>query len=81
MWSSVKNPSRPLSKNALSFFLRDVFREAHAKVPEELLGVMKVKAHEIRAVSTSLAFKKNVSLEYFYYRHSGEAVQCLRRII
>ena len=63
LWCAVRNPSSPMSKNAISFFLRDLIREAHAQIEENRLPILKVKAHDIRAVATSLAFRHNLSLE------------------
>ena len=55
---SPRRPSRALSKNALSFFLREVIHEAEAGRPE----VGPVRAHSIRGVSTSAAFHCNWSV-------------------
>lgn len=63
LWCSVKDPQKPLSKNALSFFLRETIREAHLLCEEENFGLLKVKAHEIRAIATSLAYRKNMSVK------------------
>ena len=53
-----RRPSRTLSKNAVSFFLRDVIAAAGASRPE--MG--SVRAHDIRGVSTSVAFHRNWSV-------------------
>lgn len=63
LWCSVRNPSRPLSKNALAFFLREVISEAHVNCQDSDTGTLKVRAHEIRAVATSLAFRHNLSVQ------------------
>ncbi|XP_064115143.1 uncharacterized protein LOC135221257 [Macrobrachium nipponense] len=63
LWCSVKEPSRPMTKNAIAFFLRELIKEAHMLCQEENFGLLKVKAHEVRAVATSLAFKKNMALK------------------
>ena len=55
---SPRRPSRTMSKNAVSFFLRDVIHAAGASRPE----VGFVRAHEIRGVSTSVAFHRNWSV-------------------
>ena len=55
---SPRRPSRALSKNAVSFFLRDVITAAGAARPE----VGSVRAHDIRGVSTSVAFHRNWSV-------------------
>ena len=60
LFVSPRAPSRPLSKNALSFFLRSVislsFPPAPAPPPSSS------RAHSIRAVSTYVAFSRNVPL-------------------
>ena len=63
LFVSPRKPSNPASKNALASMVKDVIREAHVSLRPDLLPVLKVKAHELRAVSTSLAFKKNLSLQ------------------
>ena len=57
LFVSPSRPSRPLSKNAVSFFLRDVISSAGASRPE----VGRLRAHDIRSVSTSVAFHRNWS--------------------
>ena len=47
-----------MSKNAVSFFLREVIHSAGASRPE----VGSVRAHEIRSASTSVAFHRNWSV-------------------
>ena len=58
LFVSPRRPSRALSKNAVSFFLREVIHEAVAGRPE----VGPVRAHSIRGVSTSAAFHRNWSV-------------------
>ena len=53
-----RRPSRAMSKNAVSFFLREVIHAAGASRPE----VGSVRAHEVRSVSTSVAFHRNWSV-------------------
>ena len=50
--------TRAMSKNAVSFFLREVIHVAEAARPE----VGTVRAHDIRGVSTSVAFHRNWSV-------------------
>ena len=57
LFVSPSRPSRPLSKNAISF-LRDVISSAGASRPE----VGRLRAHDIRSVSTSVAFHRNWSV-------------------
>ena len=58
LFVSPRRPSRALSKNAVSFFLRDVITAAGASRPE----VGRVRAHDVRSVSTSVAFHRNWSV-------------------
>ena len=58
LFVSPRWPSRALSKDAVSFFLRDVITAAGAARPE----VGSVRAHDIRGVSTSVAFHHNWSV-------------------
>ena len=58
LFVSPSRPSRPLSKNAVSFFLCDVISSAGASRPE----VGRLRAHDIRSVSTSVAFHSNWSV-------------------
>ena len=52
---SSHRPSHPLSKNVVSFFLREVIHDADEARPE----IGSVRAHSIRGVSTSTAFHCN----------------------
>ena len=58
LFVSPRRPSRAMSKNAVSFFLREVIHAAGASRPE----VGAVRAHEVRSVSTSVAFHRNWSV-------------------
>ena len=58
LFVSPRCPSRSLSKNAVSFFLRDVISSAGASRPE----VGRLGAHDVRSVSTSVAFHRNWSV-------------------
>ena len=58
LFVSPRRPSRAMSKNAVSFFLREVIHAAWASRPE----VGSVRAHEVRSVSTSVAFHRNWSV-------------------
>ena len=63
LFVSPRNPRRPSSKNAISFFIKELVREAHRSLCPELMPILKVKIHELRAVSTSVSFAHNLSLE------------------
>ena len=58
LFVSPRRPSRAMSKNVVSFFLRKVIHAAGASRPE----VGSVRAHEVRSVSTSVAFHRNWSV-------------------
>ena len=58
LFVSPRRPSRAMSKNVVSFFLREVIHAAGASRPE----VGSVRVHEIRGVSTSVAFHRNWSV-------------------
>ena len=58
LFVSPRRPSRAISKNAVSFFLCEVIHDAGASRPE----VGSVRAHEVRSVSTSVAFHRNWSV-------------------
>ena len=58
LFVSPSCPTRAMSKNAVSFFMREVIHGAEASRPE----VGSVRAHDIRGVSTSVAFHCNCSV-------------------
>ena len=58
LFVSPRRPSLSLSKNAVSFFLHDVISSAGASRPE----VGRLRAHDVRSVSTSVTFHRNWSV-------------------
>ena len=62
-----RRPARPLSKNAVSFFLREVISAAGATRPQ----VGSLWAHEVRSVSTSVAFHRNWSVTFVLESATG----------
>lgn len=62
LWCSVKDPTRPLSKNALAFFVKELILEAHRHINEEDARLVKSHIHEVRSIATSVAFRHNKSL-------------------
>ena len=58
LFVSPRCPSRSISKNAVSFLLRDVISSAGAS----RLEVGRLRAHDVRGVSTSVAFRRNWSV-------------------
>ena len=63
LFVSPRKPTRPSSKNALTSILKEVIKEAHEQLRPDLIPLLKVKSHELRAVSTSVAFAHNLSLQ------------------
>lgn len=62
LFVSVRDRKKPLSKAALSFFLRETIKMAHQSLPEELCPLLKVRAHDIRGIATSLLLWRNKSI-------------------
>ena len=60
LFVSPRDFSKPLSKNAISYFLRGVIKAAYENIPPQVMKLSRVNAHEIRAVATSLRFKYNL---------------------
>ena len=58
LFVSPRRPTRLLSKNTVSFFLREVISAAGAARPQ----VGSLRAHEVRSVSTSVAFHRTWSV-------------------
>ena len=59
LFVSPRTPTRPLSKNALSYFLRSVILQS---LPSPPTSSSSVRAHTVRSISTSAAFSRNVAL-------------------
>ncbi|MPD02569.1 hypothetical protein E2C01_098160 [Portunus trituberculatus] len=62
LFLAVKCPSRPMSKTAISFFLRDTIKSAHASFLDSSCRELKVRAHYIRGIATSMLMWKNCSV-------------------
>ena len=62
LFVQLNHMDRPMSKNGISYFLRDTIREAHQLQPDADYPIGDVSAHSIRAVATSLNFMKNRSI-------------------
>ena len=56
------NRLKPISKNAISYLIRETIREAHRSQPEREYHRDEIRAHSIRGIATSLHFMKNKSL-------------------
>ena len=61
LFRSPRNPSRQISKNAVSFFLREVISKSYNSSPDPGPSV-RIGAHSIRGMATSTAFLKNFSI-------------------
>ena len=72
LFVSPRDPARSISKNAISYFLREVIAEAGAS---SVAGV--VRAHSIRCVATSTAFHRNWSITASVMRLAGGLPLCL----
>ena len=59
LFVSPRSPSRPISKNAVSCFLREVISEAGA-VRQDVAAPL--RAHSVRGVTTSVSFLRNWSI-------------------
>ena len=89
---SPRSPSRPISKNVVSYFLRDVMSEAGA-VRADVAAPL--RAHSVRGVATFVSFLRNWSISKvlkvttwrsnsvftsFYFRNISYAFQGLRSL-
>ena len=59
LFVSPRSPSRSISKNAVSYFLREVISEAGA-VRQDVAALL--RAHSVRGVATSVSFLRNWSI-------------------
>ena len=73
LFVSPRSPSRSLSKNAISFFLRDVISRAYSSSSSSTSSGPSAsastpsssRAHSVRVVATSWAFARNASVFHF----------------
>ena len=63
LFCSPRKPTLPMSKGGISYFIRMLIKEAHKELDENYCPLIKVRAHDVRAVATSYNFHKNLSLE------------------
>ena len=61
--SSHKNVKKTISKNTISYWIRKVITDSYRHSQERDIDQAQVKAHEVRAIATSLLFKRNSSLK------------------
>ena len=59
LFASPRSPSRPISKNVVSYFLMEVISEAGA-VRQDVAAPL--RAHSVRGVTTSVSFLRNWSI-------------------
>ena len=62
LFVSPRNPSKPISKNSISFFIREVISKAGASLNDDV----SLRAHSVRGVSSSAAFLKNCSISKLF---------------
>ena len=63
LFVSPRSTSRSLSKNALSFFLRDVISRAYSSPSSSAsASTTSSRAHSVRGLATSWAFARNAPL-------------------
>ena len=62
LFVSPRSTARSLSKNALSFFLRDVISRAYSSSSSAASAPSSARAHSVHRVATSWAFARNASL-------------------
>ena len=72
LFVSPRRPSRAMSKNAVSFFLGEVISAAAAARPQ----VGSLRAHDVRSVSTPVAFHRNWSVTSVLIQPLGPPVRC-----
>ena len=67
LFLSLQHTRRDISSQTISFWLRQVIRDAYTDLSptgsERLLKRLKIRAHEIRAVSASVALLRNCAVE------------------
>ena len=59
--TNTKKP-RSIVKNTISYWIRKVILSAYKTANSDQIDIVKVKAHEVRALATSLAFSRSMSL-------------------
>ena len=62
LFVSPSNKSRPLSKNALSYLLRETILHAHQSLHEDHMPPLRVRAHYVCGIATSLNLWRNRSV-------------------
>ena len=53
---------KEVARNTISFWIRRVVRLAYSEMPDGEPALSKVPVHEVRALSTSVLFRRNLSL-------------------
>ena len=59
----LMDPSRPLAKNTISAFMKEGIVIAHNATENDSIRLWKVTVLKVRAVATSLHFKKNYTFQ------------------
>ena len=70
-----KGFSRDISKSTISHWIKDTIRLCYQSANADILQLSRVKAHDVRALSASLAFRGGVPLDQIlsacYWRSHG----------
>ena len=72
LFVSPRRPSRAMSTSAVSFFLEEVISAAEAARPQ----VGSLRAHDVRSLSTPVAFHRNWSVTSALIQPLGPPVRC-----
>ncbi|XP_045129198.1 uncharacterized protein LOC123514973 [Portunus trituberculatus] len=62
LFVAVKRPSRPMSKAAISYFLRDTIKSAHEAISDSVCLEVNARAHDIRGIAASMLLWENCSV-------------------
>ena len=62
LFVNINDKFKAMKKNAISYTLRFLIKEAHERQPPEDYPRGDIRAHSVRAVATSLSFMKNRSV-------------------
>ena len=61
LFVALRKKEKPISKNGISYLLRETIKEAHISQPTREYPRGDIRAHSIRGIATSLNFMKNKS--------------------
>ncbi|XP_045102555.1 uncharacterized protein LOC123498985 [Portunus trituberculatus] len=86
LFVAVKRPSRPMSKAAISYFLRDTIKSAHEAISDSVCLEVNARAHDICGIAASMLLWENCSVPTIlkaahWKTHSVFADHYLRNIV